>query len=132
MKAMITMTVAAASFLFCAGSACAAPTMIGVQIGPYTCTLAVTKLDDPDHDVGNVLLAATASDCGYQGAGAVGKVRSLGSVATLSGTSSLLGSNYELLTIFEYPFVNGGTYWAYYTGSGKSLNFLDKGTYSIK
>jgi hypothetical protein len=131
MKALFT-TVAAAGSLFFAGAASAAPTTVEVAIGPYTCDLSITRLADSDHNVGKVLLAATASDCEYKGAGDIGKVRSLGSVATLTGASSLLGSDYQLLTIFEYPFVDGGTYWAYYTGNGKTLNFLNKGTYSVK
>jgi len=123
---------AAAFPLFFAAAASASPTTVGVSIGPYQCEISITKLADSDHDVAKVLLAGTASDCDYKGAGDIGKVRGLGTVATLTGTSSLLGSDYQLLTIFEYPFVNGGTYWAYYTGNGKTLNFLNQGTYSVK
>jgi hypothetical protein len=131
MKALLKAAAAAAS-LFFAGAASAAPTTVEVAIGPYTCDLSITKLTDSDHKIGKVLLAGTASDCEYKGAGDIGKVRGLGSVATLTGASSLLGSDYQLVTIFEYPFVDGGIYWAYYTGDGKTLHFLNKGTYSVK
>lgn len=123
--------VAAAALLLSAGAASAAATKITISLLGQSCTLSVYKLGDSTNAVGKVLLAANSSGCGYIGTGDIGKVKTLGTKATLGGTSSYL-PGYTLLTVFDYPFVSGGSYSAYYTTDGKALNFINKGTYTVQ
>jgi hypothetical protein len=124
--------VAAAALMLSAGAASAAATKVTISLLGYSCTVSVTKLGDSANGVGKVLLAGNSTACGYVGTGDIGKAKTLGNTATLVGTSSLLGDSYKLLTVFQYPFVSGGNYSAYYTTDGKTLIFLNTGTYTVQ
>jgi len=127
----------AAALLLSAGAAPAAPTQVAISFEGASCTLSIYKLNNASNGIGSVLLAANSQDaCGFRAAGDIGKVKfsptNSQRRATLAGTSKLLGDSNKLLAIFDYPFVTGGRYWAYYTGNGESLNFIGKGQYTVK
>jgi len=127
----------AAALVLSAGGALAAPTQVGISFEGVSCTLSIYKLSNVSNGIGSVLLAANSQDtCGFRAAGDIGKVRfsptNSQRRATLAGTSKLLGNSVTFLGIFDYPFVTGGHYWAYYTSNGQSLNFIGKGQYTVK
>jgi hypothetical protein len=127
----------AAAFLLSAGAASAAPTQVAISFEGASCTLSIYRLSNISNGIGSVLLAANSQDaCGFRAAGDIGKVKFSPSNsqrrATLAGTSKLLGNSVTFLGIFDYPFVTGGHYWAYYTSNGQSLNFIGKGQYKVK
>lgn len=129
MKKLLAAT--AAALLLSVGTASAAPTNVTISLFGYSCTVSISKLGDAADGVGKVLLAANGSGCGFVGAGDIGKVKGLGNSATLVGTSSLLGDTDKIVTVLDYPFVTGGTYYAYYTSDGKTLTFINKGQYTV-
>jgi hypothetical protein len=123
--------VAAAALMLSAGAASAAPTKVTVSVFGYSCTFSVYK--QPSTVAGKVLLTATdPGQCNFVGAGDISKVKGIGPVATIAGSSGLLPSGYTVLTVLDYPFVSGGTYRAYYTSDGKALNYLGSGTYTVE
>jgi hypothetical protein len=130
MKKLLAAT--AAALLLSVGAASAAPTNVTISLFGYSCTVSVTKLGDASNGVGKVLLAANGSGCGFVGAGDIGKVKTFGTVATIVGTSSLLGDSDKIEVVLDYPFVSGGSYSAYYTSDGKTLTFINKGSYTVQ
>jgi hypothetical protein len=129
MKKMLGVAVAA--LLLSAGAASAAPTKVTISVYGYSCTFSIYKL--PSTVAGKVILTAVdPGQCGFVGAGDIGKVKGIGPVATIAGTTSLLGSSYKVLTILDYPFVSGGVYRAYYTTDGKSINYIGSGNYTVR
>ena len=123
--------VAAAALLLSAGAASAGPTKINIAVGPYSCTFSVYK--QPSTIAGKVLLTAVdPGTCAFVGIGDIGKVKGIGRVATIAGTSGLLGASTKVLTVLDYPFVSGGTYSAYYTSDGKNLTYVGTGTYTVQ
>jgi hypothetical protein len=75
-----------------------------------------------------------SSDCSFVGGGSIGKLKNIDGkvarLATLVGTTDV-APNHRLVVLLDYPFVSGGTYRAYDTTDGKSLTFLNKGTYKV-
>ncbi|HEY4114063.1 MAG TPA: hypothetical protein VGM17_08385 [Rhizomicrobium sp.] len=125
--------VAAAALLLSAGVASAKPTDVTISVSGVSCTFSINKLGDSGNDIGKVLLTANdPNTCQFVGAGDIGKVKGLGPIATIVGTSSLLGNSDKILTLLDYPFVTGGQYRVYYTSDGKTLTFIGSGSYTVK
>jgi hypothetical protein len=126
---------AAAALLLPSAGAGAATTNVTVSLLGFDCTVAVTTLSDADNGIGSKdLLVGDSSDCSFVGGGSIGKLKNIDGkvarLATLVGTTDV-APNHRLVVLLDYPFVSGGTYRAYDTTDGKSLTFLNKGTYKV-
>lgn len=127
---------ASAALLLASTGASAGTTKITISLLGFGCTVAVSTLSDTDHGIGSKdLLAGDSSDCSFVAGGSIGKLKNIDGkvrrLATLVGTTDV-APNQRLVVLLDYPFVSGGTYWAYDTSDGKSLTFLNKGSYTVE
>jgi hypothetical protein len=127
---------AAAAMLLSVAQASASTTKIIVSLLGQSCHLTVNSATDKSDGVTKkVLLAGSASDCAFIGAGVVGKTGfargDTKNVATITGDSGFTGST-VITVIFDYPFVTNGAYSAYETSNGTSLTHVVSGNYQVQ